>query len=94
MEPRHLLADDAAAEATHGGGTLHLRIASILAAALLLGVPPIFLKRCQSAEAAYARLTRGFAGGIILALALVHIIPEAVAELEPLLSCLASSSWC
>eukprot|EP00877_Chromochloris_zofingiensis_P006292 jgi/Chrzof1/1916/Cz10g26060.t1 len=68
--------------------TLPLRIAAlfvIFAAALLLGLPPIFLKHFQSPDAVFARLARGFAGGVILALALVHIIPEAVEELHGLL---------
>lgn len=48
----------------------------ILAGAVLFGVPTLLLKQFKSAESRLPRLLRAFAGGVVLALALVHIIPE------------------
>ncbi|GBF90062.1 zinc-nutrition responsive transporter [Raphidocelis subcapitata] len=77
--------DHLAGEEGHGHGTtLDLRIISIFAiaaGAALCGLPPLFMRAFQSPDSAVARVARAFAGGIILALALVHIVPEAVAEL-------------
>ena len=67
--------------------TLDLRIAAIfvvLAAALLMGLPPIYIKYFQKPDALFARLLRAFAGGVILSLALVHIIPSAMFQLAGL----------
>uniref|UniRef100_A0A383WMG0 Zinc/iron permease n=1 Tax=Tetradesmus obliquus TaxID=3088 RepID=A0A383WMG0_TETOB len=69
--------------------TLDLRIAAcfvILAGALLLGMPTLLLKQFQDPDATVPRLLRGFAGGVIVALALVHIIPSAVGELNSLMT--------
>eukprot|EP00775_Hariotina_reticulata_P009847 gene9847-10006_t len=76
--------------AAHGAenGTLDLRIAAIFVIwimALVFGLPPLVLKQFQSLDAPIPRLLRSFSGGIIMALALVHIIPEAVTELNSLL---------
>jgi hypothetical protein len=48
----------------------------ILAGALLFGLPTLLLKQFQNPEALVPRLLRGFAGGVIVALALVHIVPS------------------
>jgi zinc transporter ZupT len=48
----------------------------ILAGALLLGLPTLLLKQFQDPDAVVPRLLRGFAGGVIVALALVHIAPS------------------
>jgi zinc transporter 1/2/3 len=67
--------------------TLDLRIAAIfvvLAAAMIMGLPPIYVKYFQSPDALFARLLRAFAGGVILSLALVHIIPSAMFQLAGL----------
>jgi hypothetical protein len=56
--------------------TLDVRIIAIFAiaaAALLCGLPPIFMRAFQSPDAPVARVSRAFAGGIILALALVRL---------------------
>lgn len=79
--------DEAAGHDDHAdaAGTLDLRIIAIFAialGALACGLPPIFLRAFQSPDAPVARVARAFAGGIILALALVHIVPEAVMELS------------
>ncbi|KAI8474633.1 MAG: ZIP family transporter [Monoraphidium minutum] len=71
----------------HGGpmeSTLDVRIIAIFAiaaGALLCGLPPLFLRAFQSADSPVSRVARAFSGGIILALALIHIVPEAVMEL-------------
>ncbi|PNW81418.1 hypothetical protein CHLRE_07g355150v5 [Chlamydomonas reinhardtii] len=67
--------------------TQSLRIAAvfvILAAGLLGGVPPLFLNVFRDQEGMLTRLVRSFSAGVILALALVHIIPEAVEEMAGL----------
>jgi zinc transporter 1/2/3 len=67
--------------------TLDLRIAAIFvvfAAALIMGLPPIYAKHFQNPDALFARLLRAFAGGTILSLALVHIIPSAIFQLAGL----------
>ncbi|PNW73817.1 hypothetical protein CHLRE_13g573950v5 [Chlamydomonas reinhardtii] len=64
--------------------TQALRIASIfviLAAGVLGGVPPLFLNIFRDQEGMLTLLVRSFAAGIILALPLVHIIPEAVEDM-------------
>lgn len=48
----------------------------ILFGAVLFGLPTLLFKQFQSPDAVVPRLLRAFAGGVILALALVHIIPE------------------
>jgi hypothetical protein len=48
----------------------------ILAGALLFGLPTLLIKQFQDQEAVVPRLLRGFAGGVIVALALVHIVPS------------------
>lgn len=65
--------------------TLDLRIAAIFVVwvgAVLCGLPTLVLKQFRSQDAAMSRLFRAFAGGTIVALALVHIVPEAVHQLE------------
>ncbi|KAG2495363.1 hypothetical protein HYH03_006631 [Edaphochlamys debaryana] len=67
--------------------TLPLRIAAIfiiLTTGLIGGLPPLFLKIFRDPTSAVTQLVRSFAAGVILALALVHIIPEAVTEMEGL----------
>lgn len=59
-----------------------LAIFMIAAGAMLCGLPPLFMRAFQSADAPVTRVARAFSGGIILALALVHIVPEAVMELS------------
>ena len=59
-----------------------LAIFMIAAGALLCGLPPLFMRAFQSADSTAARVARAFSGGIILALALIHIVPEAVMELS------------
>lgn len=54
----------------------------ILAGTLLFGLPPLLMKRFQNPDAVVPRLLRAFAGGVILALSLVHIIPS-VSFTEP-----------
>eukprot|EP00882_Tetradesmus_deserticola_P002513 GHRQ01002675.1.p1 GENE.GHRQ01002675.1~~GHRQ01002675.1.p1 ORF type:complete len:375 (+),score=159.09 GHRQ01002675.1:202-1326(+) len=69
--------------------TLDLRIAAvfvILAGALLFGLPTLLFKQFQNPDALVPRLLRGFAGGVIVALALVHIIPSAIGELNSLMA--------
>lgn len=57
----------------------------ILAGALVFGLPTLLLKQFQNPDAVVPRLLRGFGGGVILALALVHIIPSvSVANREPI----------
>ncbi|GIL58680.1 hypothetical protein Vafri_13673 [Volvox africanus] len=70
-----------------GPNTQPLRVASIflvLAAGLLGGMPPLFMKAFRDPDTVLARLMRSFSAGIILVLALVHIIPEAVEEMSGL----------
>jgi len=80
---------DHAEEAAEGTvNTLDLRIASIFViwvGAVLFGLPTLVCKQFRSVDAVMPRLLRAFAGGTIVALALVHIIPEAVHQLEGLL---------
>ncbi|KAF6262375.1 ZIP family transporter [Scenedesmus sp. NREL 46B-D3] len=57
----------------------------ILAGALVFGLPTLLLKQFQNPDAVVPRLLRGFGGGVILALALVHIIPSAIGELNSLM---------
>jgi hypothetical protein len=52
------------------------RIASIFVILFGASVFGLLTLRFKSADAAFPRLLRAFSGGIILALALVHIIPE------------------
>jgi len=58
--------------------TVCIADAVIWVMALLFGLPPLALKQFQSLNAPIPRLFRSFSGGIIMALALVHIIPEAL----------------
>lgn len=65
--------------------TLDLRIAAIFViwmGAVLFGLPTLVFKQFRSQDAPLPRLFRAFAGGTIVALALVHIVPEAVHQLE------------
>ncbi|GLC65813.1 hypothetical protein PLESTF_000346000 [Pleodorina starrii] len=67
--------------------TRTLRIVSIfviLAAGLIGGLPPLFLKAFRDPDGMLTRLIRPFAAGVILTLALVHIVPEAVEEMADL----------
>eukprot|EP00798_Chlamydomonas_sp_ICE-L_P004112 gene4114-14215_t len=67
--------------------TLGLRIGAIfaiLAAGLIGGVPPLIFTVFQDQGSPMSRLLRSFAGGIILALALVHIIPEGLEQIDSL----------
>jgi hypothetical protein len=48
----------------------------ILAGALMFGLPTLLIKQFQDPDATVPRLLRGFAGGVIVALALVHIVPS------------------
>eukprot|EP00775_Hariotina_reticulata_P007796 gene7796-7993_t len=92
-EPEHAhehLGETEAEHAAHAAeqGTLDLRIAAIFViwfGAVLFGVPTLIFKQFESLDAPIPRLLRSFAGGIIMALALVHIIPEAVSELNSLM---------
>ncbi|EFJ47700.1 hypothetical protein VOLCADRAFT_91723 [Volvox carteri f. nagariensis] len=72
---------------TLNGSNVGLRIAAvfiILSAGLLGGVPPLFIKALRNQNSLPTFLIRAFSAGIILALALVHILPEAVEELVDL----------
>ncbi|KAG2434372.1 hypothetical protein HYH02_012387 [Chlamydomonas schloesseri] len=76
-----------AEEAPATEDTQALRIAAIfviLAAGVLGGIPPLFINVFRNQEGMLTRVVRSFAAGVILALALVHIIPEAVLEMEGL----------
>lgn len=67
--------------------TVDLRIAAIFViwmGAVLFGLPTLVFKQFRSQDAPMPRLFRAFAGGTIVALALVHIVPEAVHQLEGL----------
>ncbi|GFR42139.1 hypothetical protein Agub_g2985, partial [Astrephomene gubernaculifera] len=67
--------------------TRALRIASvfiILATGLLGGLPPLFLKVFRDQDSTTTRLVRSFSAGVIAALALVHIIPEAISDMSSL----------
>jgi zinc transporter 1/2/3 len=67
--------------------TLDLRIAAIFVifvSAMLLGLPPILMKRFQDTENKLACLLRSFSAGVILGLATIHIIPSAYFELAGL----------
>eukprot|EP00878_Enallax_costatus_P000535 GHUV01000630.1.p1 GENE.GHUV01000630.1~~GHUV01000630.1.p1 ORF type:complete len:388 (+),score=25.50 GHUV01000630.1:179-1342(+) len=80
-------AEDLAHALVHAS-TLDLRIAAIFVVwfgAVLFGLPTLVLKQFRDSEAVLPRLLRSFAGGVIIALALVHIIPEAVGELNSLM---------
>lgn len=68
--------------------TLDLRIAAIFViwmGAVLFGLPTLVFKQFRSQDAPLPRMLRAFAGGTIVALALVHIVPEAVHQLEGVL---------
>ncbi|KAG2495362.1 hypothetical protein HYH03_006630 [Edaphochlamys debaryana] len=72
--------DDGAEEADN---TVPLRIAAVfvvLAAGLIGGLPPLFLKAFRDTQSTLTKLIRSFSAGVILALALVHIIPESSME--------------
>ncbi|KAF8065477.1 hypothetical protein HT031_003078 [Scenedesmus sp. PABB004] len=73
-------------DAGHAGEeTLMLRVASIFvifAAATALGLITL---RLRNPDSTFSRVLRAFSGGVICALALVHIIPEAVGELNSLM---------
>lgn len=56
--------------------SLHRRIASIFVILFGASVFGLLTLRFKAADAVFPRLLRAFSGGIILALALVHIIPE------------------
>jgi zinc transporter 1/2/3 len=74
-----------AAAAAPAENTLDLRIAAIFvvwAGALVFGLPPLLFKQFKNPDALVPRLLRAFAGGTIIALALVHIIPESVEQLH------------
>eukprot|EP00798_Chlamydomonas_sp_ICE-L_P014510 gene14510-20538_t len=67
--------------------TLGLRIGAIfaiLAAGLIGAVPPLIFMVFQDQGSPMSRFFRAFAGGVILALALVHILPEGLAEIDSL----------
>ncbi|KAI8465730.1 MAG: hypothetical protein J3K34DRAFT_486700, partial [Monoraphidium minutum] len=75
----------------HGGGgvsqSLMLRLvalAAILAAGLLGGLPPVLMRSFQGADALAGRLARAFGGGVIVTLALVHVLPDSIEMLGPL----------
>ncbi|GLI59604.1 hypothetical protein VaNZ11_001534 [Volvox africanus] len=64
-----------------------IRIVSIFViffTGLLGGLPPLFLKVFRDPDSVLTRTVRSFAAGVIAALALVHIIPEAVKEMSGL----------
>jgi zinc transporter 1/2/3 len=68
--------------------TLDLRIIAIFVVwvgAVVFGLPTLVFKQFRSQDAAMPRMFRAFAGGTVVALALVHIIPETVHQLEGLL---------
>uniref|UniRef100_A0A383V3N2 Zinc/iron permease n=1 Tax=Tetradesmus obliquus TaxID=3088 RepID=A0A383V3N2_TETOB len=92
MRSLYALALDPAADHAAAGSdgeihscTLDLRIASIFVILFGASVFGLLTLRFKSADAVFPRLLRAFSGGIILALALVHIIPEAVADLNSLM---------
>jgi hypothetical protein len=58
------------------GASCHCRVASIFVILFGASVFGLLTLRFKSADAVFPRLLRAFSGGIILALALVHIIPE------------------
>jgi zinc transporter 1/2/3 len=81
--------EDHAGHADHADevyvNTLDLRIAAIFViwfGAVVFGLPTLVFKAFRSQDAPIPRLFRAFAGGTIVALALVHIVPEAVHQLE------------
>lgn len=78
-----------AGEAGVAESTLDLRIAAIFViwiGAVLMGLPTLVFKAFRSQDAPFPRIMRAFSGGLIVALALIHIIPECVLELEGLMS--------
>lgn len=88
--------DEHEAEEHHAGeepaaanvSTLDLRIIAIFVVwvgAVLFGLPTLVFKQFRSQDAAMPRMFRAFAGGTVVALALVHIVPETVHQLEGLL---------
>ncbi|KAG2494357.1 hypothetical protein HYH03_007414 [Edaphochlamys debaryana] len=69
------------------GDTFVWRVAAIfiiLFAGLLGGLPPLFIKAFRRPEGLASQLARSLSAGVIMALALVHIIPDAVEELGQL----------
>lgn len=67
--------------------TRGLRIAAIfiiLCAGLLGSLPPLFIPAFKNSSSIVLRLTKAFSAGIILSLALVHIVPESIHYLEEL----------
>ncbi|GFR41738.1 hypothetical protein Agub_g2491 [Astrephomene gubernaculifera] len=82
--PADLELNSASDELVKTVDTLGLRIAAvfiILLAGLLGGLPPLFLKAFQRQESLQTFLIRAFSAGVILALALVHIVPDAIQDL-------------
>eukprot|EP00798_Chlamydomonas_sp_ICE-L_P027974 gene27974-8859_t len=70
-----------------GPSTLDLRIAAafcILFAGLAGSFPPLYFKVFKDQAHPATRVLRAFSGGVILALALVHIIPEGLYEMDTL----------
>mmetsp|Transcript_11698 Transcript_11698/g.28715 ORF Transcript_11698/g.28715 Transcript_11698/m.28715 type:complete len:392 (-) Transcript_11698:1177-2352(-) len=71
----------------HGENTQNLRIAAIfivMSAGLLGGIPPLLMKTFRDQGSIVRLLLRALAAGIIIALALIHIIPEAVEPMHSL----------
>ncbi|KAF5833001.1 ZIP zinc transporter-domain-containing protein [Dunaliella salina] len=65
--------------------TLDLRVISIpaiLGAGLLGALSPLYLQAWQSPNNLLQRMTRSFSGGAILALAIIHVMPDAYEALE------------
>jgi solute carrier family 39 (zinc transporter), member 1/2/3 len=69
--------------------SLQLRVAAIFvifAASLLGALPPLLSAKFGSPSAYVGSALRAFAGGVILALSLVHIVPASVQELSEVAS--------
>mmetsp|Transcript_25702 Transcript_25702/g.69737 ORF Transcript_25702/g.69737 Transcript_25702/m.69737 type:complete len:530 (+) Transcript_25702:255-1844(+) len=69
----------------HQQSTLDLRVISIpaiLGAGLLGALSPLYLQAWQSPNNLLQRMTRSFSGGAILALAIIHVMPDAYEALD------------
>lgn len=80
--------DDEHDHTDEGEETLTVRLIAlftILLCGCLGGLIPILAARARSLDSPFARITRAFSGGVILALALVHIVPESLHMTESLI---------
>eukprot|EP00198_Chlamydomonas_reinhardtii_P012740 XP_001702077.1 ZIP family transporter [Chlamydomonas reinhardtii] len=80
-------AQDEVSGAVQSQDTTQLRLAAlfiILIAGLCGALPPLFMKAFRNHDGLASQLSRSLAAGVILALALVHIIPEAIEDMSGL----------